>query len=180
MLLSADRSALLVIDIQERLLPAVQEPERVVARTRILLQAAAALKVPVFASEQYSKGIGRTVAPVAELLPESACFEKITFSCAGEPAIMAALNAAGRDQIVLCGIESHVCVLQTALALRALGRDVYVVADAVSSRNPRDMELGLARMAQDGIRMISSEMAVFEWMARAGTPIFKQLSALIK
>lgn len=180
MLLSADRSALLVIDIQERLLPAVQEPERVVARTRILLQAATALAVPVFASEQYSKGIGRTVAPVAELLPESTCFEKITFSCAGEPAIIAALNAAGRDQVVLCGIECHVCVLQTALALRALGREVFVVADAVSSRSPRDLELGLARMAQCGVHLVSCEMTVFEWMGRAGTPVFKQLSALIK
>lgn len=180
MLLSADRSALLVIDIQERLLPAVQEPDRVVARTRILLQAAAALAIPAFASEQYSKGIGPTAAPVAELLPDSARIEKITFSCAGEPAVMAALNAAGRDQIVLCGIESHVCVLQTALALRALGREVYVVADAVSSRSPRDIDLALARMAQGGVHVVSTEMAVFEWMGRAGTPTFKTLSALIK
>ena len=180
MLLSAARSALLVIDVQERLTPAVAEADRVIAKSRILAQAAKALSIPAVASEQYRKGLGITVPALAELFDESARIEKMTFSCAGEPAIMAALTGAGRDQIVLCGIESHVCVLQTALALRALGRQVFVVADAVSSRAPESVALALNRMAQAGVGVVNTEMVVFEWLERAGTPTFKALSALIK
>lgn len=180
MLLSADRSALLVVDIQERLVPAVLDADRVVAKTRILLQAAKTLGIPAFASEQYVKGLGPTVAPVAELLDDGARLEKIAFSCLREPTIAAALRAAGKDQIVLAGIESHVCVLQTALDLRAAGRDVFVVADAVSSRAASSVDLALTRMTAAGVKTINTEMAVFEWMERAGTPAFRALSALIK
>jgi nicotinamidase-related amidase len=183
MLLTAERSAMLVVDIQERLIPAVVEPERVIARTRILLQAADALGIPVTACEQYVKGLGPTVAPVAELLDDSARLGKTTFSCLREPKIRAALDAlfaAGRDQIVVCGVEAHVCVLQTVLDLKAAGRQVFVVADAVSSRTPQSVALALDRMAGAGCVVINTEMAVFEWLERAENPAFKAVSALIK
>lgn len=180
MLLSADRSALVVVDIQERLIPVVVDAAQVIDRSRILLQAAAALNIPVLSTEQYSKGLGPTVDAIAGLLGDSLRVEKITFSSVGEPAVMAALRAMGRDQIVLCGIEAHVCVLQTALALRQAGRNVYVVADAVSSRRPDSVALALDRMRAAGVTIVNTEMAVFEWLERAGTPVFKTLSALIK
>ncbi|MBI1205653.1 MAG: isochorismatase family protein [Azospirillum sp.] len=180
MLLDADRSLLVIIDLQERLLPAIHDRARVIANTRVLLQAAAALGVPVIATEQYPKGLGRTVAELLELLPAPPPIAKLHFACTGEPAFAAALAASGRDQIVLAGTEAHVCVLQTALGLRQLDRTCFVVADAVSSRTPDNAELGLKRMAANGVELVSTEMTLFEWMGRAGTPAFKAVSRLIK
>lgn len=180
MLLSAQRSVLVVVDVQERLLPAVRDQERIVRNTGLLLRAARELAVPVLVSEQYPKGLGPTVASLKELVPDGAMVEKITFSCTGEPAFLDRLDDIGRDQLVLCGTEAHVCVLQTALGLAAAGRSVFLVADATGSRDPRNAELALARMRMNGVQVVSTEMVVFEWMERAGTPAFKALSALIK
>ena len=180
MLLSPERSALLVVDVQERLAPAVHAADRVVRNAGILLDSANALGVPVLASEQYPRGLGATVPALRERLPAGAVVEKVHFACTGEPGFVERLDAVGRDQIVLCGMEAHVCVLQTALGLRALGRTVHLVADGVSSRVPDNAELAIARMRDHGVEIVSTEMVVFEWLQRAGTPAFKALSALIK
>jgi nicotinamidase-related amidase len=180
MILSRERSLLLVVDIQDRLMPAMHEGERVIHNTRILIQAARALGVPVLTSEQYPRGLGHTAPAVAELLEADRVFEKLSFSCCGDGGFFARLDALGRDQVVLVGVEAHVCVLQTALGLRAAGRACTLVADATSSRTPANADLAIARMRDHGVDVASTEMTVFEWLERAGTPEFKAVSALIK
>jgi nicotinamidase-related amidase len=183
MLLRAERSFLAVVDVQERLAPAMTAPEPAIARCEILMRAAARLGVPMLVSEQYPKGLGRTVPALAALAAAGDIVEKIHFSCADEKAWdvrLEAFDAGGRDQAVICGMEAHVCVLQTALGLHEQGYRVAVVADAIASRRKEDAGLALARMSQAGLTIVSSEMVVFEWLRRAGTLEFKDLSALIK
>jgi nicotinamidase-related amidase len=179
MLIDARHSVLLIVDIQARLAPAVAGAEAVIARARILLEAAARLGVPVVASEQYPQGLGHTDARLA--LPEGAAvFPKTAFSAAADPAIAAHLRGLGRRQVVLCGMETHVCVLQTALGLKGSGWEVAVAADAVGSRHPERKRLGLERLRANGVEVVDSEMVVFEWLGAAGTAEFRELSRLIR
>jgi nicotinamidase-related amidase len=183
MLLAADRSQLLIIDVQERLVPAMHGPEPLLANLGVLLRAAPVLGVPALASEQYPRGLGRTLPGIADLLvaagDTAGPFEKVHFSCMAEPGFADRL-AAGREQIVIAGIETHVCVLQTALSLRAAGHACFVVADACSSRTVASAELALARLRDAGVTVVSTEMVLFEWLHRAGTPAFKALSPLVR
>ncbi|MEQ8709913.1 MAG: hydrolase [Rhodospirillales bacterium] len=180
MLLQRDESVLLVIDIQQRLLPTMDDPETVVRHSEMLLRAASELAVPVMVSEQYPKGLGPTVSPLRELAAGGRIFEKMAFSCTGETEILRHLKSLGRRQLVLCGIEAHVCVLQTALGLRQEGYDVFVAEDATSSRSQINLAAGRRRMAANNIEMVSTEMVIFEWLQVAGTAEFKTLSKLIK
>jgi nicotinamidase-related amidase len=184
MLLTAARSHLVVVDIQERLMPAIHEGERVARNTRTLLAAATRLHIPIAVTEQYPRGLGHTVAEVADHLPESARrYEKIHFSAAAEPHIAGEVSRAaaeGRDQLVICGCEAHVCVLQTALGFREAGYSVFLVGDAISSRAPHSLETAKARALHAGCHLVTTEMVVFEWLAKAGTDEFRALSALIK
>ena len=184
MLLSVKRSTLLIIDLQERLAPAVHDLKRVLANVKILLTAARSLGVPVLASEQYPKGLGPTLPELSALLSSGETpkevIEKTHFSCLAEPGFAEFLAPAPRDQIVLAGIEAHVCVLQTALDFKAMGRDVFVVADACSSRTKENAELAFKRMRKNDVDVVSTEMVVFEWLHQAGSPAFKKLSALVK
>ena len=179
MLLSAERSLLLVIDIQDRLMPAIFEGERVVRKSAALMAAAAEMAVPVLITEQYPKGLGHT-APVLLESGGYEMFEKITFSAARTPAVSDRLAVLGRDQIVICGAEAHVCVQQTAIDLKVAGYEVFVVADAISSREPDNARLAIERMRGLGLQVLSSEMVIFEWLERAGTPSFKAVLPLIK
>ena len=176
MLMRVETSCLLVVDFQERLMPAVHQADQVVANGAWLIQIARRLGVPVLASEQYPRGLGHMVAALRELLPADAFMEKLHFSCTAERDCMRRIDALGRDQLVLIGAEAHVCVLQTALDLRAVGKEVYLVADAVSSRSPRDVELALERMRAEGVRIVSREMVAFEWLHQAGTDTFREIS----
>ncbi len=181
MLLDAFKSSLLIVDVQERLLPAMAEPTLVLARTGILLKAAAALDVPVTISEQYSKGLGKTVVDLAD--PRALVFEKLTFSCWKDEAMrkhFIGLHESGRPLVIVAGIEAHVCVLQTCIDLANAGFGVFAVADAISSRKLASADLAFARMRENGVQIINAEMAVFELMERAGTVVFKELSGLIK
>lgn len=180
MLMKARECGLLVIDVQERLLPAIAENERVANRCEVLMRAAQRLAVPMLVSEQYPKGIGHTIAPLKALAPEGAVAEKMHFSCGEDPAFVERLAGLGRPQLVVAGIEAHVCVLQSVLRFRELGYDVFVVADACSSRNLRDAEAAFRRMAANGAEIVTSEMVLFEWLHCAGTPEFKDLMKLIK
>jgi nicotinamidase-related amidase len=180
MILDASRSLLLVVDIQERLLPAMAEGQRVVAAAAKLMRAAARLGVPVLVSEQYPKGIGATVPELAALAPIGSVHGKMTFSCVDTPSLADAVAASGRTHLVLCGIEAHVCVLQTALGFAARGLDVAVAWDATSSRRDSDRVLAADRLRQAGVVLASTEMVLFEWLGRAGTPEFKDVLALIK
>ena len=176
MLMKIETSCLLAVDFQERLMPAVHDTDHIVANAAWLIQIAQRLNVPVLASEQYPRGLGHTVAAIRELLPAEAFMEKLHFSCAAERDCMRRIDALGRQQIIVIGAEAHVCVLQTALDLRAAGRDVYLVADAVSSRSPRNVELALERMRAEGVRVVSREMVAFEWLHQAGDDRFREIS----
>lgn len=180
MLTDSARSCLLVVDVQERLAPAVLHPGGVVGRVKTLMQAANRLAVPKLISEQYPKGLGRTAPELTPLLGNAPVVEKIHFSCAEEPAYLRALEALDRDLLVVCGMEAHVCVLQTALGLAEAGYHLAVVADAVGSRRERDHDAAIDRMRAEGLTIVTTEMVVFEWLGQAGTPEFKELSALIK
>jgi nicotinamidase-related amidase len=180
-LLDASDSALALIDIQERFRPAIAGFDAVVGRTEILVRAAQRLGVPVFATEQYPKALGETVPEIKRWLPESQAFlPKMCFSSQACEPFREALARSGRKQVVLAGIETHVCVLQTGLELLAAGYSVYVVEDAVSSRKLPDRQAALERLGRHGAERVTVEMAVFEWLRRAGTPEFKEIQALIK
>jgi nicotinamidase-related amidase len=180
MLIHREQSLLLIVDIQEKLAPAILNADTVVANTIKLIHAAKHLSVPMLASEQYPKGLGRTVPALRELLPTETLFDKTHFSCLGESGMSERLQQQQRRQIIICGMEAHVCVLQTALDIKAAGFTTIVVADAVSSRRSESYELGLARMRDVGVTIVSTEMVLFEWVGQAGTPEFKALLPLIK
>lgn len=180
MLMERASSSLLVVDVQDRLAPAMTNRDQMETNVGVLLQAARRLDVPVLVSEQYPKGLGRTVSGLTGLFREDVVIEKTAFSCVRDDTWKMRFDALGRRQAVICGIESHVCVLQTALQLRESGTDVFVVADATASRTVSSRDLALARMRAAGIAVVSTEMAVFEWLGEAGTSEFKDLSALIK
>lgn len=180
MLIERARSCLLIVDIQEKLAPAIAEAAGVVRNSGILMRAANRLAVPVILSEQYPQGLGATVPELRSLAPESARLSKISFSCAADPGLQHRVQEAGRSQLVVCGMEAHVCVLQTALGFKGNGYETFVVADAVSSRALPNRELALRRLAENGIELVTTEMVVFEWLARAGTAEFKEVSQLIK
>lgn len=175
MLIDRKFSTLLVVDVQERLLPAIHEAQRVLDNTIWLIRLAQRLGVPVAASEQYPRGLGHLHADLRGLLGPECIAEKLHFSCAAAQCL-ATLPGSDRLQVLLCGIESHVCVLQTALELRWQGKEVFLVADAVSSRNPVDKDLALARMRDHGVEIVSREMLAFEWLRQAGTEEFRDIS----
>lgn len=180
MLLSRGRSCLLVVDVQERLAPAVSDPAPVLRNAGILMRAATRLGVPMVLSEQYPKGLGPTVAQLKALAPEGAILDKISFSCAADEGLRRRFAEIARPQIVVCGMEAHVCVLQSAFGLKEAGYAPFVVADAVASRVEANRDAALARMRAGGINVITTEMAVFEWLSRAGSEEFREVSRLIR
>lgn len=175
MLIDADRSMLLVIDLQERMVPVIHDHDEVVANATWLVRVARKLGVPVAATEQYAKGLGPTVPAIRTLLPEDAIGGKTAFSCVAAECL-APLPGHDRPQIVVVGIETHVCLLQTALELLEEGKEVYVVADCVGSRREFDRDTALARLRQEGARIVTREMVVFEWLGKAATPLFREVS----
>jgi nicotinamidase-related amidase len=178
--LERDRAALVVVDVQEAFRPAVLDFEEVAQNVGVLVQGAKALGVPVLVTEQYPKGLGSTVPEVARHLDGVTPIEKVCFSAAGSDDFNAALAGTGRDQVLLCGIESHVCVNQTADDLLARGREVHVAQDAVSSRRKDNRKLGLHKMERAGAVVTSVETALFELLGEAGTPEFKEIQRLVK
>lgn len=175
MLIDAQRSVLLVIDLQQKMLPAIADGEQVLTHCIWLIRAAQRLGVPVAACEQYPKGLGPLVGAVRELVADAAIGRKNRFSAVAA-GCLATLPGADRAQAILIGVEAHVCLLQTALDLYAEGKEVFVVADCVGSRRHADRDLALERMRQEGVRIVSREMVVFEWLVEAGTPRFRALN----
>jgi nicotinamidase-related amidase len=175
MLIDAERSALLVVDLQEKMVPALADGAAVVANVRWLIGVATRLGVPVAAVEQYPQGLGPLVPEIAAALAPGAVAAKNHFSCVAA-GCLAGLPGAGRAQVVLAGAEAHVCVLQSALELAAGGKEVFVVADAVGSRRAQDRDVALARMRADGVRIVTREMVAFEWLRCAGTALFREVN----
>ena len=182
MLIHADDSCLLVIDMQERLVAAMQAPARTIGNARILIAAARELAVPVLLTEQYPKGLGATVPELAEAAEaaNAVILPKMHFSCMEDEDFAAAFEAAGRRQAVIAGMEAHICVMQTAVSLMDQGYEVFVVTDATSSRTLESEKACLDRLQACGAGIVTTEMVVFEWLGRAGTPAFKALLPLIK
>lgn len=177
-LLTSENSRLLIVDVQEKLLPLIPVAEQLVHNCRRLLDGAKIVSVPAFGTEQYPKGLGHTKAELAERLGPMP--EKVCFSCV--PALgwrTAAELTDDRDQIVVAGMETHVCVLQTVLDLIAGGFRVHVPADAVASRSEMDWQIALERMASSGATITTVEAVLFEWCRQAGTPVFKEIQKLI-
>jgi len=180
MLMNRDDCVLLVVDMQERLLPVIHDWQRLLDNVMWLVQVAQKMGVPVLPVELYPPGLGRTHPDLRALLPPQSIIEKMHFSCVAGGMFQPRQSespGAERHQVVVCGIESHVCVLQTALELREQGRAVFVVADAVSSRDPANKELALERMRRHEVDVVSREMVAYEWLKQGGTPLFKEISS---
>ena len=184
MRMQRDRSQLLIVDLQEKVAPPVHNIASVIAVCCRLVQIARRLGVPITVSEHYPKGLGPTVAPLrAELRPDDEVVEKISFSCLRNPTLhqrFDSLRDHARGQVIVAGIEAHVCVGQTALDLIMEGYEVYLVADGTSSRAPESREISLQRVRQAGGYVVDSEMVLFEWLEQAGTPEFRDLIGLVK
>lgn len=177
-LMSPDETAMLVIDIQEKLLPHIRGKQRLVWNVRRLLDATQVLGIPATATEQYPRGLGATVPEIAERLEDIP--SKLTFSCGQCEGLFQPWADAGRNKILVVGIEAHVCVMQTVMDLMHDGFRVYVPVDAVGSRFDLDLHTSLRRMELSGAVLTTTEATLFEWTQVAGTPEFKQISALAR
>lgn len=177
-----DNPVLVVVDVQERLFNAMDAERRddMVANVKILASAARRLDVPVLVTEQYPKGLGRTLPELRTLLGDTPPFEKTAFSCAGADGFMDRVRALGADHVILTGIEAHVCVLLTALDLLGRGLRVSVVADAVCSRRPANLEIGLDQARQAGAVVTATETVVFQLLGGADSDAFRELSKLLR
>lgn len=180
MLIRAKDSVLVVIDMQERLVPAMLAPARTLKNTRLLIEAAGEVEVPVLLTEQYPEGLGHTVPELTNVSVQYPVFAKLHFSCMEDAAFAAALRATGRSQVVLAGMEAHICVVQTAASLLEQGFDVFVASDATASRSAESEKACLDRLSAAGVGIVTSEMVVFEWLAKAGTAAFKKMLPKIK
>ncbi|QAU35740.1 isochorismatase family protein [Janthinobacterium sp. 17J80-10] len=175
MLIDAHRSLLLLIDLQERLAPAIDQMEQVAQHNLWLLRLAQRLSVPVAATVQYPAGLGAMLPELAAHVAPCNIVEKIHFSAVAD-GCLPQLADFSRPQIILTGTEAHVCVLQTALDLLSAGKEVFVVADAVGSRRAENRLLALERLRQEGCRIVSREMVAYEWLHRAGTELFREIN----
>jgi nicotinamidase-related amidase len=171
-------TGLLVIDVQEKLIPLIPGRDALVHNIAFLIDGARVLSLPVQATEQYPKGLGATVPALAQRLPQRP--EKVAFSCCAIPEIVENFHRAARPKILLAGIESHVCVLHTALDLLALDFHVYLAVDAIASRYALDHETALRRLERAGAILTTTETALFEWVGGAGRPGFKDISRLVQ
>lgn len=175
MLLRQTDSIVLLIDVQEKLIPYIAEKENLIVRCQWIMNLANRLMIPLIVSEQYPSGLSHTVPSLA-VLNQNTVIEKVSFSCYREDKFKDYLHHFRKKQCVLIGIETHVCVLQTAIDLLAAQFEVFIVIDAVSSRSSLDHQYGLKRLKQAGAQLVTSEMVFFEWVEKAGTPYFKALS----
>ena len=179
-ILRRENSALLIIDIQERILGVMQNPGRVVTNTVKLIDGFKILNTPIYYTEQYPKGLGETEATIKNALGKAEAIQKLSFSCSGAGDLFDELKDKGITQIVVAGIEAHVCVQQTVLDLLANDFQVDIAADAVSSRNSFDYETALNRMRQNGTEVTATEAILFELLEVCGTDEFKKISKIVK
>lgn len=180
MILDRHHTLALCVDIQERLLPHIHGHEELIRRTAILIKGLRVVNVPIVVTEQYTKGLGTTVPEISEALGSYEPIEKMSFSCCGNPDVEAAVLVNSRHQIIVFGIEAHVCVQQTVLDLIAQGQKVVVVDDCVSSRSANDRRIALERMRDAGAVISTMESVLFELLRVSGTQEFKSISALVK
>ncbi|MDF2485294.1 MAG: hypothetical protein K0R46_1462 [Herbinix sp.] len=181
MRITAEDTMALVIDFQERLVPVIEHQEELIHNTEILVKGLQALKIPIIVTQQYTKGIGMTVPSLVELFGENFTYEdKVTFSCAENETILHKIQETGKKNIIVCGIEAHICVLQTVIDLIALGYHVILVEDCVGSRKEDNRQIGIKRAILEGAIPTSYESILFELTRVAKTDTFKEISRLIK
>jgi nicotinamidase-related amidase len=173
-------SLFLLVDLQEKLFPFVARREEVLKNIQLLLKFASIMKIPVLVTEHYPKGLGRTIEEVRSLLPDTKPIEKTSFSCCGNEELKSALGNYESKQLVIFGIESHICIAQTALDAKAMGYEVHVVADAISSRTEFNRKIGIEKMRQLGIVITSTEAVLYEIMESKDIGEFKEVLGLIK
>lgn len=179
--LNARQCALVVIDIQEKLLPPIYEKERLIRNSQLLIRLANILSLPVVATTQYARGLGQIVPEIASLLPEVQPLDKLEFGCFGNGEFCSRVaRLSGRNTLLLCGMETHICVLQTALGALNQGLIIHVAADAVSSRTELNWKLGLDRMRDAGAVISSTEMMIYELLGKSGSPEFKEMLKYLK
>ncbi len=178
--LNKEESVLLIVDIQEKLAAVMKEREKVVGNSLHLIELAKMINVPVMTTEQYPKGLGKTVPEIREALPAYDPIEKMTFDCCGEPAFLKNVKGHGRRAVILTGMETHICVLQTCIGLLKAGINVHVVRDAVCSRTKENWKSGIEFMREAGAVVTSTETVLFQLLKTAGTEEFKKISQRIK
>jgi nicotinamidase-related amidase len=180
--LDPDKTVLIVVDIQEKLLPPIFQKDQLVRNAQLLIRLASILEMPALMTTQYSKGLGNTVPEISSLLPGVAPIDKLMFSCFGSDAFCSTLKRlpGNRTSVLLCGMESHICVMQTALAAMREGYMVHVATDAVSSRSEWNWKMGLDRMQAAGAVLSSTEMALYELLRSSGAPAFKEMLKHLK
>lgn len=180
--LEPEQCALIVVDIQEKLLPPIWERERLVRNSQLLIRLAGILKIPAIVSTQYAKGLGNTAPEIDSLLPDTTPIDKVMFSCFGSDVFCSMLKRlpGQRTTVLLCGMETHICVMQTALSALRDGYVVHVASDAVSSRAEWNWRIGLDRMRAAGAVISSTEMMTYELLRSSGTPAFKELLPYLK
>lgn len=180
MRITANDTVGLIIDMQERLYPLVQDHEKLTKNTAILIEGLKAVDINILVTEQYTKGLGLTIEPLKNLLSEIKFIEKQAFSCCDEPSFYEELALSGARHVVIAGIETHVCVMQTAIDLIDNGYIPVVVEDCVSSRNPNDKKIAIERMRKEGAIITTYESILFELLRYSGTESFKKISKLVK
>ena len=180
--LEAEQCALIVVDMQEKLLPPIWEKERLVRNTQLLIRLAGILKIPALVTTQYAKGLGNTVPDIASMLPHSPPIDKLMFSCFGSDVFCSLLKRlpGQRTTLLLCGMETHICVTQTALGALREGYLVHVAADAASSRTELNWRIGLDRMRAAGAILSSTEMMIYELLRSSGAPAFREMLPYLK
>lgn len=179
-LLATDKAALLVIDMQERLFPMMHEKEKLLRNVIKLIKGVQVLEIPILLTEQYPKGLGLTLPEIKGLIPDIRPIEKMSFNCCDEAVFCQALAALNRKQVLIAGIEAHICVYQTATALSRAGYEVQVVGDCISSREIENKLVALSRMGAEGISPTTTEMALFELLKVAKGDKFKAISNIVK
>ena len=173
---------LVVVDIQEKLLPPIFNKDQLIRNSQLLIRLASLLNLPVIATTQYAKGLGETVPEIASLLDRAATYDKLEFSCFGSDQFCGEMKSlpGGRNTLLVCGMEAHICVTQTVLAALNRGYLVHVAADAVGSRAESNYQVGLRRMEAAGAVISSTEMMMYELMRASGTPVFKEMLKHLK
>jgi nicotinamidase-related amidase len=178
--LATENTVLVVIDFQERLFPVMHDKEKLLRNAVKLIKGASVLEIPIILTEQYPKGLGPTIPEIKELIPDVKPVEKVSFSCCDEETFSKAIETLKRKQVLIAGIEAHICVYQTAMALARAGYEVQVVGDCVASRDPENKLAALFKMSTAGISPTTSEIALFELLKVAKGDKFKQISSIVK
>ncbi|BDI28293.1 hydrolase [Capsulimonas corticalis] len=179
-LLDPQRSILVVVDMQDTLLRVIHDRERLLASVSLMTRTAALLDIPIFATTQNAARLGGLAAEIAETIPQATIIDKMSFSCAASDAFRTALAETERTQVVLCGVETHICVAQTAIDLVYDGYQAHVAADGVSSRTLEKHKLGMERIRDNGVFPAAAEAVVYEWLGEAGTDAFRTVLGWVK